>query len=302
MRLNRSDPTRVENFPATFSEAYMKEIVNFGHRHNVKMLPTVHNLLYERGNQHVNKDVVRGMLATPETRRAFIQSMVQLIQQYEFDGVNMDFEDVYYEDREKLNDFYRELGREMRSRGWFFSVDTPSRTSDQPTNPFSAPFNYAVIGEAADQVVLMLYNEHGWPGSGPGPVVSSGWMGSVVNYALTKMPASKILAAVSVFGFDFNLTTGRNTYVTYSMAMDRAKQYGVKVVFDEKTQTPMFSYTDAEGNQHEVWFENADSIRAKMQQAHRLGIRGLALWRLGMEDPAIWQVLQNEFVISKLVD
>ncbi|MBE1445485.1 LysM peptidoglycan-binding domain-containing protein [Paenibacillus sp. OAS669] len=300
-RINRQNPTEIEKFPATFTDEYMKGVVSFGHRHNVKMMPTVHNLLYERGNQNVNKDVIRGMLATRENRSAFISSIIQLIQTYNFDGVNIDFEDVHYEDREKLSAFYRELGAALKERGYYYSVDVPSRTSDEPTNPFSAPFNYSILGEVVDELVLMLYNEHGWPGSGPGPVVSIGWMRTVVNYALTKMPASKITAAVSVFGFDFNLTTNRNTYATYQMAMDLAKKYNKEVIFDEKTQTPMFAYTDESGKKHEVWFENAASIQAKMDLANQLGIRGIALWRLGMEDPAIWTMMRDHFVIRKSV-
>lgn len=299
-RIDRNNPTQIAKFP-DFDDTYMREVVEFGHSHNVKMLATVHNLLYERGNQEVNKEVIRRMLATSDTRRAFIQNLIRLLQTYNFDGVNIDFEDVHYEDRELLASFYRELGRELRRTGYYYSVATPARTSDAPTNPFSAPFNYAVLGEAVDELVVMLYNEHGWPGSGPGPVVSIGWMESVIKYALTKMPGRKITAAVSVFGFDFNLTTGRNTYVTYDMAMDLAKKYNKSVTFDEKTQTPMFAYTDESGNKHEVWFENAASIRAKLQLAHRLGIRGVALWRLGMEDPNIWAMTAREFVVAKSV-
>ncbi|MCS7464419.1 LysM peptidoglycan-binding domain-containing protein [Paenibacillus doosanensis] len=300
-RILRDDPAQIEKFPATFTDDYMKEVVAFGHRHNIKMLPTVHNLLYERGNQNANKEVIGGMLQTEQTRAAFIASILQLIETYSFDGVNIDFEDVNYEDRFRLSAFYRELGRALKEQGYYFSVDVPSRTSDEPTNPFSDPFDYAVLGSVADEVVLMLYNEHGWPGSGPGPVVSIGWMETVVNYALTKMPASKITAAVSVFGFDFNLTTKRNTYATYAMAMDLARQYNREVQFDQETQTPMFAYTDEAGNQHEVWFENAQSIRVKMDLADRLGIRGIALWRLGMEDPAIWTMMEEHFVIRKSV-
>ena len=297
-RIRRENPSQVEKFPA-FDDAYMWEIVQFGHRHNVKMLATVHNLLYERGNQEANKEVIRRMLSSSDNRSAFIRNVIGTLQTYQFDGVNIDFEDVHYEDRELLNTFYRELGGELKRSGYFYSIAVPSRTSDAPTNPFSAPFNYAVLGEVADEVVVMLYNEHGWPGSGPGPVVSIGWMDNVIHYALTKMPARKITAAVSVFGFDFNLATGRNTYVTYDMAVNRAKKYGKTVTFDQKTQTPMFAYTDESGNNHEVWFENAASIRAKLQLANRLGIRGIALWRLGMEDPEIWAMIARGFVVEK---
>lgn len=297
-RIDRENPTQVEKF-FTFTDDYMRNVVELGHRQNIKMLPVVHNLLYEAGQQGVNKGVIHGMLVTATTRRRFINSLVNLIQTYNFDGIHIDFEDVSFEDRHLLSAFYRELGREMRNQGYYLAVSTPSRTSDQPTNPFSAPFDYAVIGEAANEFVAMLYNEHGWPGSGPGPVVSIGWMEKVIRYALTKMPATKITAAVSVFGFDFNLTRKRNTYVTFEMAMNLARRYGKEIIFDRESQTPMFRYTDAEGNEHEVWFENADSIRAKLNLADRLGIRGIALWRLGMEDPAIWSMLEREFVVRK---
>ncbi|TDF97095.1 LysM peptidoglycan-binding domain-containing protein [Paenibacillus piri] len=299
-RINRNDPTQVEKFPE-FDDAVMRDVIDIGHRHNVKMLAVIHNLLYVRGNQAVNQDVVRSMITKPDVRRAFIENVISLLQKYHFDGVNIDFEDVHYEDRDLLAAFYRELGQALRNNGLYYSVATPSRTSDEPTNPFSAPFNYSLLGEVTDELVVMLYNEHGWPGSGPGPVVSIGWMESVIKYALTKMPGRKITAAVSVFGFDFNLTTKRNTYVTYAMAMDLAKKYNKTVIFDQKTQTPMFAYQDESGNDHEVWFENAESIRSKLQLAHRLGIRGIALWRLGMEDPQIWPMISNDFVVAKSV-
>lgn len=300
-RIDRENTTEIEKF-FPFTDQYMRDLVQFGHRHNVRMLPVVHNLLYERGNQEVNKEVVRGMLATADTRQAFIANLIELVQQYGYDGIHIDFEDVHYEDRFLLSSFYRELGEALRRRGYYYAVSTPSRTSDAPTNPFSAPFDYGVIGQAVDEFVAMLYNEHGWPGSGPGPVVSIGWMESVINYAKTKMPASKITAAVSVFGFDFNLTTGRNTYVTYSMAMDLARRYNREVIFDQETQTPMFAYTDEQGNEHEVWFENAQSIRSKLMLADRLGIRGLALWRLGMEDPRMWTMIASDIVVRKSVE
>ena len=299
-RINRTNNTEIEKF-FEFTDDYMRRVVEFGHRHNIRMLPVIHNLLYERGNQNRNKEVVRGMLRTAETRRAFINNVIELIDRYDFDGAHIDFEDVFLEDAPLLNAFYRELGAELHRRNLFFAVSTPSKASDQAPSEFAAPFNYSVIGEAADEFVAMLYNEHGWPGSGPGPVVSIGWMERVLRYAMTKMPARKITAAVSVFGFDFNLTQKRNTYVTYSMAMNLARRYNKEVIFDRETQTPMFAYTDGEGNQHEVWFENADSIRAKLRLANRLGIRGLALWRLGMEDPEIWTMIRDEFVVRKAI-
>jgi len=104
-------------------------------------------------------------------------------------------------------------------------------------------------------------------GKPAGPAVTIGWMERVLRYTMSKMPRDKIMAAVSVFGFDFNLTTGRNTYVTYQSAINLARRYNSEIIFNEERQTPMFTYRDAQGNQHEVWFEDARSLRSKIQLA-----------------------------------
>ncbi|PKM42287.1 MAG: glycosyl hydrolase [Firmicutes bacterium HGW-Firmicutes-8] len=297
-RISRANPTQIEKF-GSFTDRDVETLVAIAHRNNIKIVPVVHNLLYRTGDPNTSKEVIRQLVATPENRRTFAANLVRLIERYNFDGINIDIEDVYIEDSERLSLLFTEIGNTLRPRGYFFSASVPSRVSDQPTNPFSAPFNYSVIGRAVDKFVVMLYNEHGWPGSGPGPVVSTGWMDRVLNYTITKMPREKIIAAVSVFGFDFNVSTGRNSYVTYETAIQLAGTYNRQIIFDQESQTPMFPYNDAQGNYHEVWFENSASILAKIQLAYRLGISGIALWRLGMEDPDVWTIIANNAVVVK---
>ena len=300
-RFDQEDPTSIEKF-GEFTDNDIEILVSVAHRNNIMILPVVHNLLYESGGQEASRAVVSAMVATPQTRNTAINNIIALIDRFGFDGVNIDIEDVYMEDSDRLSQFYTELGNAMHARGYFLSASVPSRIRDYPPfNPFSDPFDYSAIGTAVDQFIVMLYNEHGWPGSGPGPVVSSGWMNKVIGYTLTKVPAGKVVAAISVFGFDFNLTTGRNTYVTYDMAAELAARYNAEIIFDQDTLTPMFSYTDEQGNPHEVWFENSESIIAKMRLAWQEGISGVALWRLGMEDPAVWQRIRSDIVVRRII-
>lgn len=297
-RISANNPTTIENF-GQFTDQDIRNLVAIAHRNNVKIVPVVHNLLYRPGGTTLAKNVVKVLVSNAQNRNAFALNLLRLIQRYDFDGVNIDIEDVFIEDSANLSLLFEEIARVLRPRGYFFSASVPARVSDEPFNPFSDPFDYAAIGNAVDEFVAMLYNEHGWPGSGPGPVVSIGWMERVLRYTISKMPKEKVVGAVSVFGFDFNLTTGRNTYVTYSMATNLANRYNKEIIFDEETQTPMFAYEDAQGNQHEVWFENARSIYAKIQLAWRLGIKGIALWRLGMEDESMWTMLRTQVVVRK---
>jgi spore germination protein YaaH len=296
-RISGANPTTIDKF-GEFTDAELQEVVRIGHRHNVKMLATVHNLLYDEGVDFA-KQVIHKLVSSPQNMNAFALNLVRLVERYNLDGVDIDIEDVLEEDRNRLTQLYREIGRVFDERGYFFSTAVPSKTGPTDPSVFAKPFDYPNLHQPTDQFVIMLYNEHGWPGSGPGPVVSIGRMEKVLRYAMTIMPKEKIVAAVSVFGFDFNLKTGRAAYATYDRAVALAKQHNKQITFDQETQTPMFAYTDSQGVNHEVWFEDRASILAKAQLASRLGIRGLALWRLGMEDKAMWTMLRDDVVVRK---
>jgi|LSQX01.2.fsa_nt_gb spore germination protein YaaH len=300
-QISRNNPTQIDKF-FQFTDQDIRVLVAIAHRNNIKVLPVVHNLLYRPGGTELAKNLVRQLVSSAQNRRAFAQNLIQLIQQYNFDGVNIDIEDAFTEDSDNLAQLYVDIADAFRPGGYFLAASVPSRVSDEPFNPFSDPFDYSVIGSAVDEFIVMLYNEYGWPGSPPGPPVSIPWMRRVLAYTKTKMPWYKIAAAVSVFGFDFNLATNRSSYASYQRAMQLANQYGSVIQFDMNRQTPWFAYTDAQGQPHQVWFENADSIRAKITTAWNMGVNGVALWRLGMEDPRIWTMIQNEVVVRKIVE
>ncbi|MDQ0483449.1 LysM peptidoglycan-binding domain-containing protein [Guptibacillus hwajinpoensis] len=297
-RISESNPTTIEKF-GKFSNREIEKLVQLAHDQNIKVMPVVHNLLYKKGDTEPSKKVVQTLVSSEENRRAFALNLVKLIEKYNFDGVDIDIEDVYIEDSEKLSLLYKAIGEELHKKGYFFSASVPSRASDEPVNPFSDPFDYAEIGKHVDQFIVMLYNEFGWPGSPAGPAVTAGWMEKVMTYAKTRIPPEKLVSAISVFGFDFNLDEDKSTYVTYDMAMKLKKKYKAEVQFNEERKTPFFTYEDEEGNKHEVWFENEQSIEAKTRLADELGVQGVALWRLGMEDPAIWSMFKENIVIDR---
>ncbi|NGP46678.1 LysM peptidoglycan-binding domain-containing protein [Bacillaceae bacterium SIJ1] len=297
-QIHLENPTTLKKFDG-FTDEDVERLVNDAHARNVRVLAVVHNMLYREGPETISKDVASELVSSKQNRQALIANILKLLRRFDMDGIDLDIEEVYEEDRDLLSQFIIELGEALRNAGYFFSIAIPSKVSAEDPNAFAKPFNYEVIGKAADQVVVMLYNEHGWPGSGPGPVVSIGRMEQALSYAKTEIPPEKILGAVSVFGFDFNLTTERNRYLTYESAIETAFEYDAMIQFDEESQTPYYSYVAENGDEHEVWFEDARSILAKAELAQSLGIQGLALWRLGMEDPAIWPVLANRFILRK---
>lgn len=291
-RLNQYDPADLETAGA-FTQTQARNIIEAAHNRGLPVIPVIHNFLYQ--NKSFTKNLVTKMLSTPESRNECIENIIKLIEHYNFDGVNMDFEGIRASDRDRLSVFYQELGDRLRAKGYIFTAAVPAKERDNFGNPWAAPYDYEAIGKAADQVMLMMYNEHGFPGSGPGPVSSIGFNHSVVNYAIKKIPAHKIILAEPVFGFDFNLETGKHEYLSHELAMRKVRDFGSAPLFDLYTQTPFFSYVNPDNDQrHEVWYENASSLKRKLDLISQYDLGGLALWRLGMEDPQIWQAIREK--------
>jgi len=297
-RLDRGGKSKISSFDNLdgFTPAQAKEVVREMKGRNVKVLALVHNLLY--GSSAVSKNLAGQMLATPDSRKVFIDEVIKLIQEYGFDGVNVDIEDINMADRDKFSLLISEMSAGMKPAGYILTVSVPAKVRDDQGNTWSYPFDYAAIGRSADQVMIMAYDEHGYS-SGPGPIASAGWVEAVIKYALSAMPANKIMLGVPAYGFDWTAGLKGPKYLSYDMAMNLAKQTRSTVLWDGQAKVPYFKYTSSDGKAHEVWFENGASTAAKLELVDQYDLKGIALWRLGMEDPAAWQIIGDRIQAEK---
>jgi len=275
-------------------------VIEQARRNNVQVLALVHNLLYD--GQIDAKKLASEMLATPDTRRTFINQLEGLIKKYGFDGVNLDIEHVYLWDRDKFSLLVKELYQRLDPQGYKVTVCVPAKTWDDRANTWSGPFDYSAIGRYSHHVVIMSYDEHGYS-SGPGPIASYGWVGNVVKFAVQNIPPEKILLGVPGYGFDWEAGQVNPTYLSYSQAMDIAVSRGASIRWDDSGKVPYFYYWNYGywnyGKEHQVWFENVSSLTYKLDIVNRYALKGIAIWRLGMEDPEIWSVLNSKVVAEK---
>ncbi|MBO5364062.1 MAG: sporulation protein [Clostridia bacterium] len=123
----------------------------------------------------------------------------------------------------------------------------------------------------------------------------------VVDYALTRISRRKIFLGVPTYGYDWTLPYERGNPGAPSLspveAVDLARRYGAEIQFDETAKSPWFRYTDDNGNLHEVWFEDARSIQAKLDLAREYNLLGIGYWNSMREFPQNWVVLNNEYNI-----
>lgn len=125
----------------------------------------------------------------------------------------------------------------------------------------------------------------------------------VIEYALTEMPANKIVMGQNLYGYDWTLPYRPGgplaRAISPQQAITIASENQASILFDDEAQAPYFRYTDKAGKQHEVWFEDARSIQAKFDLIKELNLRGISYWKLGLSFPQNWLLLADQFNVVK---
>src|SRR6185437_4363560 len=221
---------------------------------------------------------VAGILHDPVRMKQHVAAIVNLVRQHHYAGVDIDYENLRAGDRQAFTAFITALATALHADGKMLSVALFAKTTNAGVDQRNLAQNYAAIGRAADQVRLMAYDYH-WATSGPGPVAPLPWVRAVLKYAKSQIPARKVILGVPLYGYDWSGGHGRE--VSWLGAFRLARAHHVQPRYDTTSQAPWFSYTDAAGRRHVVWFENEASSRAKFGAAEGSQIGGVYLWMLG---------------------
>lgn len=216
--------------------------------------------------------------------------------------VHFDFEFLPATDREAYNQFLRRAKTRLSQENLLMSTALAPKTSATQTGQWYEAHDYRAHGEIADFVVLMTY-EWGYSGGPPMAVSPIDQVRRVVDYALTEMPAEKIMLGQNLYGYDWTLPFEPGgeyaRAISPQQAIQIARENNQAISFDSTAQAPYFQYFDAEGNQHEVWFEDARSIQAKFDLIKEKRLRGISYWKLGLAYPQNWLLLEDNFNIKK---
>jgi spore germination protein YaaH len=257
----------------------------------IPIVPSLANITNDRWAY----EPVAKMLHDPAKRRAHIAEIAELVKREDYAGIDIDYENLHGTDRQAFTDFVTELGKAMDEEGKTLSVAVFAKTTDAGYDERNVAQDYAAIGRAADQVRLMGYDFH-WATSPPGSIAPIDWVRDTLNYAKTQIPSERIVLGVPLYGYDW--ADGHGTALTWLQAFRLATEHKAVVNYDAPTQSPWFRYTDAQGREHEVWFENAASSKAKFEAARGSGIRGVYLWMFGYEDTETWRELRQSLPVE----
>ncbi len=242
------------------------------------------------------------VLSDPALRQRLIGQVLDVMQTKGYRGLDVDFEYVPPESAEDYAGFLRQLRAALEPEGLVLLVALAPKTSvDQPGLLYEA-HDYAALGEAANAVLLMTY-EWGYSGGPPMAVAPLDKVAQVVRFAATQVPPSKTFMGIPNYGYNWTLPFVRGESIAPSLsnvaAAELAAQEGAAIAFDPTAMAPYFFYTDADGARHEVWFEDARSIRAKLELAAASGLYGIGYWNIMRYFPQNWLVLNALYDIRR---
>jgi spore germination protein YaaH len=269
------------------SKTDIRSLIEEAHRRKVKVLASIHNTSRQTGAPK-RLDVLHNVLTG--RRDEFFANLFNLLSQYKFDGVNLDFEHLKPGDRDVYTDFVRELSARAHQKGYLVTVNV---LGDANKVPYSLDFDYPGLAKHVDYLGIMTYDEHKPTQATPGPVASLPWVRRTLEKALQDgVPARKILLGIPFYGYDWVAGQEGATALSYAAVQRLQQRYKGKVRFHPKYLVPHMTYTDGQGRRHEVWYENKNSIALKLDLVKKYKVAGILIWRLGLEDPTVWSSIR----------
>ena len=245
----------------------------------------------ERGAMVLTDEALQGRL---------LGEIMGTIRQKGYVGLDVDFEYLPGYLAGAYAAFLERLHWSLRSQGRLLWAALAPKTSAAQRGLLYEAHNYAAVGAAVDGVLLMTY-EWGYTAGPPMAVAPLPNVRAVLDYAVTEIPAGKIFLGIPNYGYDWPLPfvqgVTRAQSISNQRAIELAIEYNIAIQFDETAQAPFFHYTDSGGTVHEVWFEDARSMDAKLRLIAEYGFQGGGIWNLMRPFSQIWQVMASLYDI-----
>lgn len=267
--------------------------------HHIKVMPMVTNHDYDAAT-------LIKFLKNPDAQKRSIQYLVDACKKNHFYGYQFDFENIPISQKDAFSQFYRLAATTLHANNCAISVAIIPRVSDDPGDSYylkskfenwSGAYDYKVLGENSDFVTIMAYEQHGGITT-PGPVAGIPWVTDIIKYALKYIPPQKISLGIAVNSSHFYTSkTGdgiRSTAddVSHDEAMRLINKFNAELNWDKTQKVSHAVYTYNQLNEY-VFLEDQKSLAAKIDLIKQYHLRGISIWRLGIEDPKIWALLNK---------
>jgi spore germination protein YaaH len=269
----------------------------------IKVLPTIQNF----GISDFNPVVIHQIIDNPTSRAKHVSEIVALVLNRGFDGIDIDYENLYATHKASYSAFISELGQALARRGKLLSVTVYAKTTGNESWNGPGAQDWLELVKYADTLKVMVYDYH-WASFHAGPICPVDWLRDVLAYA-RRVPgiAGKMVIGLPLYGIDWPTGSGGRE-VMYGDAMNMVNQGITSPISRSNVDhssdpycgsyfenvEPHFTYTK-NNVIHTVYFQDAfaQQQRIAIINQHRDIVKGITFWRLGGEDPAGWGIIDQ---------
>lgn len=253
-------------------------------------------------SNHWDREVGRLALSN---REKVTTEIANAVIKYDLDGVNVDIENVTEKDKEAYTNLVKLLREKLpESKSVVVSV---AANPNNWTTGWHGSYDYTNLAKYADYLMIMAYDEH-YEGGDAGAVAGIEFVEKSIQYALERVEKDKIVLGIPLYGryWKDSTSTGGGKALSLEKVSELVRTCNGKITFDEKSKSPKAEiFVSAVGTRpkingktlqpgsYTIWYENEDSIRAKLELINKYDIKGAGTWRLGMEEKSIWDVFKE---------
>jgi spore germination protein YaaH len=242
-------------------------------------------------------DLTHTFLESADSRMHFIEQIVEASVGNGYDGINIDFENIYLEDRDALSNFINELAWYLKPLGIKLSMDV---TVIAESDNWSKCFDRETLGRIVDYLVVMTYDEYWSSSPVSGPVASYDWAERSLRQIAELVPSEKIIMGIPLYTRIWSEAPNAEAVNQMSVSSTAIGIASQDTLIEEMGLSPTWSETDrlyfvsyVEGDLiQKIWVENVETIAQKIELSKSLSLGGYAFWRRGFEADDFFNALQ----------
>ena len=214
---------------------------------------------------------------------ALVKQVTDLVGANKLQGVVVDFEDIPSDGHAAVERFLKSLSSSFLPHGWIVVMAAPFDDEAWP---------YPAYARLVDYTLLMAYDQH--DDTGPaGSIAAQDWFEQTLDKRMRELAPNHTIVGIGSYGYDWNGDHADD--ISFEDAVVAAHDSEATIDFDDATNNPHFSYIEDDHTTHDVWFLDAVTAYNQMHASDIYRPAGYALWRIGTEDPSIWEVMGREY-------
>lgn len=265
--------------------------IKWAHENGYKVWPMVSNAPAANESLEITSEIMNSY----ENRKQLIEQIVDACVAYDLDGINIDFENMKQEDKDLYSRFIIELTPRLHEIGMVVSVDV---TAPDGGETWSMCFDRNVIGDVADYIIFMAYDQNGISSKTAGTTAGYNWIElNLVKFLQTEeIDSDKLILGIPfytrIWTVDANGEVLRNPTVNME-DIEGVIPDGVQKTWDDELKQYYVEYQDGDYTR-KMWIEDVESLKAKVSLVKENNLAGVASWQYGMETQDVWSMLKEE--------